>query len=143
MHYFSIFSQIFNKPCVNFLRVWTKKTIIGKFEKILQFFDENSIEKFNFLFFFIFYFFRKFVTKNRAFGNNTIFLQQFFRFRGGGNFPPSPPGYALGLRAPRKVQGPVFRILGQNFATVQSSVIWVRLSKDLTTIIQNVRKQRK
>ena len=37
-----------------------------------------------------FYFiFRKFVTKNRAFGNNTIFLQQFFRFRRGG-FPPFP-----------------------------------------------------
>ena len=35
--------------------------------------------------------FGKFVTLNRGFGNNTIFLQQFFRFRGEGNFPPSPP----------------------------------------------------
>ena len=32
--------------------------------------------------------FRKFLTKNRAFGNNTNFLQQFFRFRGGWNPPP-------------------------------------------------------
>ena len=51
--------------------------------KILQ---KNGI----FLFFiFIFLFFRKLVIKNRAFGNNTIFLQQFFRFRGGGF--PLPP----------------------------------------------------
>ena len=65
-----------------------KPKLLGNFEKILKFFDENSIEKLNFLFF-NFYFFRKFVTKNRAFGNNTIFLQQFFRFRGG-DFPPFP-----------------------------------------------------
>ena len=39
---------------------------------------------------FLFYFyFGKFVTKNRAFENNTIFLQQFFRFRGEGEFPHS------------------------------------------------------
>ena len=66
-----------------------KPKLLGNFEKILKFFDENSIETLNFLFLF-FIFFRKFVTKNRAFGNNTIFLQQFFRFRGGGEFPPSP-----------------------------------------------------
>ena len=36
--------------------------------------------------------FGNFVTKNRAFGNNTTFLQQFFRFQG--NFPP-PRSYAL------------------------------------------------
>ena len=46
---------------------------------------------------FLFYFyFGKFVTKNRAFGNNTIFLQQFFRFRGKISPIPPPPGYALG-----------------------------------------------
>ena len=39
--------------------------------------------------------FGKFVTKIRAFGNNTIFLQQFFGFTV--DFPPLPPGYA---RAP-------------------------------------------
>ena len=73
-----------------FARLDEKPKLLGNFEKILKFFDENSIEKLYFLFLF-FYFFRKFVTKNRAFGNNTIFLQQFFRFRGRGNFPPSPP----------------------------------------------------
>ena len=80
-----------------FRRLDEKHRLLRNFEQIVKFIDENSIEKLNFLFFFIFifYFFRKFVTKNRALGNNTIFLQQFFRFRGGGDFPPSPPGYAL------------------------------------------------
>ena len=68
-----------------------KHKLFGNFEKInfkkiLKFFDENSIEKLNF-FIFIFLFFRKFVTKNRYFRNNTIFLQQFFRFRGRGISP--------------------------------------------------------
>ena len=45
----------------------------GDFSKIFK-----KIEKLNFLFL------GKFVTKNRAFGNNTLFQQQFFRFRGGG-----------------------------------------------------------
>ena len=92
MDYFSRFFTKFKKPCVNFLRVWTKNEIVGKFWEI---FDENSIEKLNFFYFLliIFYFFRKFVIKNRAFGNNFQQLQQFFRFRGGGF--PLPPGYAL------------------------------------------------
>ena len=83
------------------MRVWTKiaKSKIGYFEIILKIFDENSIEKLNFYFIiicnFIFYFiFRKFVTKNRAFGNNTSFLQQFFSVSGGG-ISPFPLGYAL------------------------------------------------
>ena len=96
MYYFSIFFKKFNKPCVNLLRIWTKNTLLGNFEKVLKIFDEVSIEKLNFYFIFIFNFiFRKCVTKNRAFGNNTIFLQQFFRFRGGG-ISRFPPGYALG-----------------------------------------------
>ena len=37
MHYFGIFFKKFNKPCVNFLRVWTKNTnsweIFKKFSK--------------------------------------------------------------------------------------------------------------
>ena len=50
---------------VNLLRVWTKNPTCSEiFQKILKFFDENSIEKWNFLFFI---FVRKFVTKNRAF----------------------------------------------------------------------------
>ena len=92
IHYFCIFFKKNNKPCVNFFRVWTKNANCWE---ILKIFDENYIEKLNFYFIFIFNFiFGKFVTKNRAFGNNTSFLQQFFRFRG--DFPPSPPGYALG-----------------------------------------------
>ena len=70
-----------------FARLDEKHKLLGNFEKILKFFDENSLEKLNFLFFI---FFRKIVNKNRALGNNTIFLQQFFRFREGGIFPPFP-----------------------------------------------------
>ena len=84
-------------------RLDEKRKLLGNFEKFLKIFDENSIEKLNFyfifIFYFIFYFFRKFVTKNRAFGNNTIFLQQFFRFRGGGGISPLPP-LATPLSAP-------------------------------------------
>ena len=88
-HYFCIFFKKFNKPCVNFSRVSTKNANCWE---ILKVFDENSIDKLNL--YFIFIFFRKFVTKNRAFENNTIFLQQFFRFGGGGC---PPPGYALDI----------------------------------------------
>ena len=49
---------------------------VGKFLKIL---DENSIEKLNF-----YLFLAKIVAKNRNFGNNIIFLQQFFSGSGGG-----------------------------------------------------------
>ena len=43
--------------------------------------------------------FRKIVAKNRALGNNIIFLQQFFPFREGGGFSPVPhSGYATGYR---------------------------------------------
>ena len=52
--------------------------------EILKIFDENSIGKLNFILIF-----GKFVTKNRALGNNTTFLQKLFGF-GGGGFPPSP-----------------------------------------------------
>ena len=64
----------------SFFAVWTKNT---NYREILKVFDENSIEKLNFIMIFV-----KFV--NRASGNNTIFLQQFFRVRGG-EFSPLPP----------------------------------------------------
>ena len=71
-------------------RAWTINAncceILRKFGKL----DANSIEK---LIFFNFYF-GKFVTKNRAFGNNTIFYNNFFCSGGGRNFP-LPHGYAL------------------------------------------------
>ena len=79
MHYFSIFFKKFNKPCVNFSRVWAKNTNFGNFEKFSKIFDKNSIGKFSeFL-----TIFGKVVAKNRAFGNTIIFLLQFFPFRGG------------------------------------------------------------
>ena len=51
-------------------RLDKKQKLLGNFEKILKIFDENSIEKLNFIIIF-----RKFVPKNRAFGNNTIYAQ--------------------------------------------------------------------
>ena len=80
MHDLSIFFKKFNKPWVDFSLVWTKNANCWE---ILQVFDENPIEKFHF-------YFRIFVTKNRAFGNNTIFLQQFLQFFLGGGISPFP-----------------------------------------------------
>ena len=65
-----------------------KHKLLGNSEKILKVFDEIFLWKWNFYFLFIF--FKKFVTKNRAFRNSTIFYNKFFRFRGGGNFPLPP-----------------------------------------------------
>ena len=92
MHYFSIFFIIFNKACVNFSRIWTKNANVGKFWEDCENFWWKFYRKIEFLFYF---YFGKFARKNRAFGNNNIFIQQFFRFR---EIPPPPsPGYALGL----------------------------------------------
>ena len=60
-----------------------KYKLLRNFDENLNIFDENSIENFQFLINF-----GIFVTKNGAFANNTIFLQQFFCF--GGKFPPFP-----------------------------------------------------
>ena len=66
--------------------------LFGNFEKILEIFDENSIEKLNF-----YIFLGKVVAKNRAFGNTIIFQQQFFPVRGDGFEPPlTPPADATG-----------------------------------------------
>ena len=72
-----------------------ERKLLGNFWEIFENFHWKFYWKIEFLFFnFIFYFiFRKFVTINRAFGNNTSFLQHFFGFGGGGS--PFPPGYAL------------------------------------------------
>ena len=54
---------------------------------------------------FLFYFyFGKFVSKNRAFGNNTIFYNNFL-VSGGRIPPPLSPGYALGLKVFQKGWG--------------------------------------
>ena len=89
MHYFSIFFKKFNKACVNFLRVWTKNTICWKFWEtqfweIIKDFWWKFYRKMEFLIIF-----GKFLTKNRAFGNNAIFLQHF-SVSGGGGSPLSP-----------------------------------------------------
>ena len=68
-----------------------KPKLLGNFEKILKFFDENSIEKLNFLFF---YFFENLLLKIELSEITPFFYNNFFGF--GGDFPPSPPGYALG-----------------------------------------------
>ena len=80
---FCIFFNIFSKPCVTFSRVWTKNANCWE---ILKISDENSIEKLNF-YFILNFIFRKFVTKNRAFGNNH-FSTTIFSLSGG--FPPFP-----------------------------------------------------
>ena len=65
-----------------FARLDEKHKFLGNFEKILEMFDENSIEKFN-----LYLFMGKFVAKNRNFGNYIIFQKNSF-FRLGGGFKP-------------------------------------------------------
>ena len=72
MLYFSIFFKRFNKPMHSFSPFGQKRQIVGKFPENF----ENSIENLHFIMIF-----GKFVIKNRAFGNNTIFPQQLFRLR--------------------------------------------------------------
>ena len=71
-----------------FARLDEISKVFGNFDKTLEIFDENSIQKLNF-----YLFLGKVVARNRAFGNNIIVLQQIFPL-GGGIFPRSPPGYA-------------------------------------------------
>ena len=87
------FSKGFNKPCVNFSRLWTKNT--NRWETLRKLW--NFWWKFNRKFEFL-AIFGMFVTENRAFGNNIIFLQQFFPFRR--DFPPFHPGYATAYYLP-------------------------------------------
>ena len=108
MLYFRLFCKEISRPCVKFSRVWTKNTTVwGKFQKILKFFDENSMEKLNF-----YLFLGKFVAKNRNFGNNIIFLQQFFSGSGWGSNPPplTPLRTPLGAaRVGREIGTPEMR----------------------------------
>ena len=88
-----------------------KRKLLRNFEKILNFLmkilQKNSI--------FLFLFFQKLVIKNRAFGNNTIFLQQFFRVRGG-DFSPFPLAALLGGRTFSTLQVVLCRTLCQTSA---------------------------
>ena len=85
------FSKNLTNHALIFCAFGRKCKLLGNFEKILEIFDENSIEKLNFYIFF------GSVAKTRAFGNNIIFLRQFFRFRGGG-FSPFPLATPFCLR---------------------------------------------
>ena len=86
----SIILAYFSKNLTNraliFRAFGQTRKLLRNFEKIL---NEISIEKMNF-----YLFLGKHVAKNRAFGNNIIFLQQFFPVRGGGFYP--PPAYVTG-----------------------------------------------
>ena len=87
------------KSFMDFRQRLKKVKLLGNFEKILKIFDENSTEKLNFYFIFIFnlifnFIFRKFVTKIEPSEIKPVFYNKFFGF-GGGGFPPFPPGYAL------------------------------------------------
>ena len=71
-----------------FERLDEKSKLLGNFEKTLEIFDGNSIEKLNFIF----------ILENLLLtiepSEITPFSTTIFRFRGG-NFPLSVPGYAL------------------------------------------------
>ena len=84
MHYFSIFSKNVTNRVLFFVRLDENHLQFGDFLKILKIYDENSIEKLNFYFNFIL---RKFVCKNRAFGNYFFSTTIFFGFAGGAIFP--------------------------------------------------------
>ena len=94
IHYFSIFFKKLTNLCVHFLPFGQKTQIVGKFWENFEIFWWKLNRKIAFLIIF-----GNFVTKNIAFGNNTSFLQQFFRL-------PRPPPQIrlwLGVVQPRKV----------------------------------------
>ena len=76
------------------LRVWTRKDRFLKIlKKILRFFDQNLYGKLTFFanFHEISQIISASAPKVLPLEDNTRFLQQFFRFRGGGNVLPVPP----------------------------------------------------
>ena len=95
--YFRLFCKNISKPCVEFSRVWTKNNCLGEFWENF----ENFWWKFNGKIEF-YLFLGRFVDKNRNFGNNIIFLQQFFPVRGG--VEPLPLTPMRTLRWNRKLQ---------------------------------------
>ena len=52
MHYFSIFFKKFKNHALIFRGLDENHKLLGNFEKILKFFDENSIEKLQFFYYF-------------------------------------------------------------------------------------------
>ena len=89
MHYFSLFDTKFYKLCVNFSLFWTKNTnFLEIFEKIVKFFNENSIEKIVFLN----YFLVKLGLKIEPSEITSFFYNNFFNFWW--DVPGVPPGNA-------------------------------------------------
>ena len=68
-----------------FARLDKKRKLLGNFEKILKFFDENSMEKLNFYFIFIL---ENLLLKIEPSEITPFFYNDFFLFRG--DFHPSP-----------------------------------------------------
>ena len=87
MQYFSIFFKTFNKPLLIFCAFGQKRKLFGNFETILKIFDENSMEKLNFYFIFIFIL-ETLLQKIEPSEITPFFYNNFFGF--GGGFPPSP-----------------------------------------------------
>ena len=88
MHYFSIFFKICNEPLLYFFaRLDEKQNLSENFKKSFENLWWKFTRKIEFCNFY--FYFGKFVIKNRAFGNNTIFLQLCLRFLWG-DFHPSP-----------------------------------------------------
>ena len=77
-----IFSNEFNKPCVNFWRVWRKNTNCLEILRILEKSDKNSIEKLNF-----YRLLERLLLKIEPTEITPFFYNNFFQFRGAGTFP--------------------------------------------------------
>ena len=100
MHYFSIFSKNINKPRVNFFAFGRKTQILWKFRENFEIFWWTSIEKLNFLFIYLFfYFFENLLLKIELSEITPFFYNNFFGF-GGGDFPLPPwlrPWWQVGV----------------------------------------------
>ena len=87
MHYISILFKKVNKPCVNFLRVWTKNANCWEILRKIWKFWWKYYRKFEF--FFIFYL-ENLLLKIEPSEITPFFYSNFFGF-GGGGFPPFLP----------------------------------------------------
>ena len=75
--------QNFKNPALIFARLDEKYKVLGNFEKILKFFDINSLEKLNF-----YLCLEKLLLKIEPSEITSFFYNNFFNFGGGGNVPP-------------------------------------------------------
>ena len=80
VHYFIIFFKEFNKPCANFLRVWTKNTTYRKFWENFRKFSTHFLRKLLKMHYFSI-FFKNLANHTlifRAFGRKTQIVGQFW-----------------------------------------------------------------